>query len=79
VANLLEKVLRVGEGAILRKLTHYAEVVNTLEDAFSKLSNDELRQETAEFRERYASGESLDDLLPEAFAAVRVTPTKTKS
>jgi len=77
VANLLEKVLRVGEGAILRKLTHYAEVVNTLEDAFSKLSNDELRQETAEFRERYASGESLDDLLPEAFAAVREASKRT--
>ena len=77
MANLLEKVLRVGEGAILRKLTHYAEVVNTLEDAFSKLSNDELRQETAEFRERYASGESLDDLLPEAFAAVREASKRT--
>lgn len=77
MANLLEKVLRVGEGAILRKLTHYAEVVNTLEDAFSKLSNDELRQETAEFRERYASGESLDELLPEAFAAVREASKRT--
>lgn len=77
MANLLEKVLRVGEGAILRKLTHYAEVVNTLEDAFSKLSNDELRQETADFRERYASGESLDDLLPEAFAAVREASKRT--
>ena len=77
MANLLEKVLRVGEGAILRKLTHYAEVVNTLEDAFSKLSNDELRQETSEFRERYASGESLDELLPEAFAAVREASKRT--
>jgi len=77
VANLLEKVLRVGEGAILRKLKHYAEVVNSLEDVFTKLTNEELRDETAQFRERYSSGESLDDLLPEAFAAVREASKRT--
>jgi preprotein translocase subunit SecA len=77
VANLLEKVLRVGEGATLRKLKHYAEVVNSLEDVFAKLSNEELREETVQFRERYSSGESLDDLLPEAFAAVREASKRT--
>ncbi|MEY4319464.1 MAG: preprotein translocase subunit SecA, partial [Actinomycetota bacterium] len=77
MANLLEKVLRVGEGAILRKLKHYAEVVNSLEDVFTKLSNEELRDETVQFRERYSSGESLDDLLPEAFAAVREASKRT--
>lgn len=71
VANLLDKVLRAGEGAILRKLKNYANVVNSLEDDFAKLSNEELRDETVQFRERYAAGESLDELLPEAFAAVR--------
>ena len=71
MANLLERVLRVGEGAILRKLKHYATAINALEDAFSGLTDDELRAETSDFRERYANGESLDDLLPEAFAAVR--------
>ena len=77
MANLLEKVLRVGEGATLRKLKHYADVVNSLEDVFAKLSNEELRDETAQFRERYSSGESLDDLLPEAFAAVREASKRT--
>ena len=77
MANLLEKVLRVGEGATLRKLKHYAEVVNSLEDVFAKLSNEELREETVQFRERYSSGESLDDLLPEAFAAVREASKRT--
>ena len=71
------KVLRVGEGATLRKLKHYADVVNSLEDVFAKLSNEELRDETVHFRERYASGESLDDLLPEAFAAVREASKRT--
>jgi len=77
VANLLEKVLRVGEGATLRKLKHYADVVNSLEDVFAKLTNEELRDETVQFRERYSSGESLDDLLPEAFAAVREASKRT--
>jgi preprotein translocase subunit SecA len=77
VANLLDKVLRAGEGAILKKLKRYAEVVNSLEDDFSKLTNEELRDETVQFRERYSGGESLDDLLPEAFAAVREASKRT--
>jgi preprotein translocase subunit SecA len=77
VANLLERVLRTGEGATLRKLKHYAEIVNGLEDEFAKLTNDELRGETAHFRERYGAGESLDELLPEAFAAVREASKRT--
>ena len=77
MANLLERVLRVGEGATLRKLAQYAKAINSLEDAFSGLTDDELRGETADFRERYAAGESLDDLLPEAFAAVREAAKRT--
>ncbi len=77
MANLLDKVLRAGEGAILKKLKRYAEVVNSLEDDFSKLTNEELREETVQFRERYSAGESLDDLLPEAFAAVREASKRT--
>ncbi|GAA4187783.1 preprotein translocase subunit SecA [Gryllotalpicola kribbensis] len=71
MASVLEKVLRVGEGRLLRKLEGYARAVNALEDDFKELTDDELRNETVELRERYAEGESLDDLLPEAFAAVR--------
>ncbi len=77
MANLLDKVLRAGEGAILKKLKRYADVVNSLEDDFSKLTNEELRDETVQFRERYSGGESLDDLLPEAFAAVREASKRT--
>ncbi len=77
MANLLDKVLRAGEGAILKKLKRYAEVVNSLEDDFSKLTNEELREETVQFRERYSGGESLDELLPEAFAAVREASKRT--
>jgi preprotein translocase subunit SecA len=77
VANVLERALRVGEGRLLRRLKHAAEAVNALEDDFKALSDDDLRAETAELRERYASGESLDDLLPEAFAAVREAAVRT--
>jgi preprotein translocase subunit SecA len=51
--------------------------INELEPAFAKLSDDELRAKTAEFRQRVASGTSLDDILPEAFAAVREGAKRT--
>ncbi|MGV3712739.1 preprotein translocase subunit SecA [Pseudolysinimonas sp.] len=77
MANVLERVLRVGEGRTLRRLKHYAEAINHLEDAFTDLSDEELRDETKQFRDRFADGESLDDLLPEAFAAVREAAKRT--
>jgi preprotein translocase subunit SecA len=77
VANVLERALRVGEGRLLRRLKHYAEAVNHLEDDFTQLTDDELKNETVELRERYGNGESLDDLLPEAFAAVREAAKRT--
>ncbi|MBX3093721.1 MAG: preprotein translocase subunit SecA [Cryobacterium sp.] len=77
MANLLERVLRSGEGRLLRRLQRYAGAINALEDDFRQLSDDELRGETAELRERYAAGESLEDLLPEAFAAVREAARRT--
>jgi preprotein translocase subunit SecA len=77
VANVLERVLRVGEGRLLRRLERYAHAVNQLEDDFRELCDDELKNETSELRERYANGETLDDLLPEAFAAVREAAVRT--
>ncbi|KQV24460.1 MULTISPECIES: preprotein translocase subunit SecA [unclassified Microcella] len=77
MANVLERVLRVGEGRILRRLKAYADAINQLEDDFTDLTDDELKNETAELRERYGNGESLDDLLPEAFAAVREAAKRT--
>lgn len=75
--TVLEKVLRFGEGRILKKLSGIAHQVNTLEDAFQALSDAELREETDRFKARLADGESLDDLLPEAFAAVREASRRT--
>ena len=77
MASVLEKVLRVGEGRTLRKLEGLAKAVNALEDDFKELSDEELTRETTDLRERYADGESLDDLLPEAFAAVREASMRT--
>ncbi len=77
MANVLEKALRMGEGRILRRLQRIVGQVNHLEDDFRQLTDDELRNETAELRERYSHGESLDDLLPEAFAAVREAANRT--
>ncbi|NYG98769.1 preprotein translocase subunit SecA [Schumannella luteola] len=77
MANVLEKVLRVGEGRVLRRLKNYAKAVDQLEEAFEELTDEELRDETVQLRERYAKGESLDDMLPEAFAAVREAAKRT--
>ena len=71
MASILDRVLRMGEGRILKKLHGIAAQVNTLEDSFSDLTDAELREETDVFRTRHADGESLDALLPEAFAVVR--------
>ncbi|MEU1384433.1 MULTISPECIES: preprotein translocase subunit SecA [unclassified Nonomuraea] len=71
MAAILDKILRAGEGKTLRKLKRIADQVNSIEDDFTSLSDAELRALTDEFKQRYADGESLDDLLPEAFATVR--------
>src|SRR6186997_1623951 len=66
-----EKVLRAGEGRRVKRLAQQAAYITTLEPEFRKLSDDELRGKTAEFRQRLDNGEQLDNLLFEAFAAVR--------
>ncbi len=68
---LIDKILRMGEGKILRRLETVAKQVNALESEFESLSDDDLRAQTDEFRQRLDDGESLDDLMPEAFATVR--------
>jgi preprotein translocase subunit SecA len=67
----LEKVLRVGEGRRLKRLAQQAAYVGELEPDFEKLSDAELAAKTAEFRQRLENGEELDNLVFEAFAAVR--------
>ncbi len=67
----LEKVLRIGEGRRMKRLAQQAAYIAELEPDFQALSDEELRETTANLRERLANGESLDELLFEAYAAVR--------
>jgi preprotein translocase subunit SecA len=77
VPAFFDRMLRAGEGKILRKLTAIAAQVNAIEDDFVAMSDAELRGMTDEFRKRLADGETLDDLLPEAFATVREAAKRT--
>jgi preprotein translocase subunit SecA len=77
VVALLDKILRAGEGRALKRLEKIADAVNSHENTFSKLSDSELREMTEKFKSRLASGESLDELLPEAFAVVREASKRT--
>jgi preprotein translocase subunit SecA len=68
---IFEKLLRAGEGRMLRRLQAIANAVNSLEDHYTDLSDDELADLTEQYKQRYVDGESLEDLMPEAFATVR--------
>jgi preprotein translocase subunit SecA len=67
----LERVLRMGEGRRIKKLAQQAAYVGTLEPDFEGLTDEQLAAKTAEFRQRLENGEELDELVFEAFAAVR--------
>jgi preprotein translocase subunit SecA len=69
--------MRAGEGRILHKLQRIADQVNSVEEDFVALTDAELQALTAEFRQRLTEGESLDDLMPEAFAAIREAARRT--
>jgi preprotein translocase subunit SecA len=66
-----EKALRFGEGRRMKRVAEQAAYIATLEPEFRQLSDDELRAKTAEFRERLENGETLEEILFEAYAAVR--------
>src|SRR3954468_19640004 len=66
-----EKILRVGEGRRMKRLAEQAAYITSIEPEFSELSDDALRGKTVEFRERLESGETLEEPLFAAFAAVR--------
>ena len=74
---IIDRLLRAGEGRILKKLEGIAKQVAAIEEDFEKLTDQELRGETEIFRKRLAEGETLDDILPEAFAAVREASRRT--
>jgi len=77
VRKALGKVLRMGERKRLDQLMEVAQVVNDREPETQKLSDEELRAKTGEFRSRLEQGACLDDILPEAFAVVRETAVRT--
>jgi preprotein translocase subunit SecA len=74
---VLNKLLRAGEGKIVRRLSSIADHIETLEEDYLDLTDAELRAFTDQFKERYADGETLDELLPEAFAVVREAARRT--
>jgi len=74
---VLGRLLRVGEAKTLKRLRVIADHVNAIEDDYVAMSDDELRGQTAAFKQRLEKGESTDDLLVEAFAAVREAAKRT--
>ncbi|MBM3721898.1 MAG: preprotein translocase subunit SecA [Actinobacteria bacterium] len=74
---ILDKILRAGEGRALKQLEKLVSLVNEEEARFSAMTDQELRDMTTQFKKRYADGEYLDDLLPEAFAVVREASKRT--
>ena len=70
MANILRTVIENDKGEI-RKLERIAKKVESYADAMAALSDDELKAKTPEFKQRYKDGETLDQMLPEAFAVVR--------
>ena len=69
--NLLTQIFGCRNDRLLKQYRKTVERINALEPQFEKLSDDELRAKTQEFKDRVAKGETLDDLLAEAFAVVR--------
>ena len=77
MVKIVEKLLRAGEGRTLKRLEGLAAQASALEEDFVRLTDAELREETDKFRARLAAGETLDQLLPEAFATVREAARRT--
>lgn len=75
--NFLKKLFGSRNQRVLKALQRQVDQINALEELFAKLSDEELRNKTTEFRERLAQGQSLDTLIPEAFATVREASKRT--
>src|SRR4030088_542482 len=74
---LLNRLLRAGETKLVKRLARYADDIDKLEPEGQALTDAQLRAKTEEFRERYQAGESLDELMFEAFAVVREGAVRT--
>jgi len=75
--SFLSKIIGDPNKKVLDKLQPIVEKINNLEPEFEKLSNEQLKKKTEEFKERLNKDETSDDLLPEAFAAVREAAKRT--
>ncbi|MSV37995.1 MAG: preprotein translocase subunit SecA, partial [Actinobacteria bacterium] len=75
--KLLDKILRAGEGRAVKELVKVAAQVNQFEPKISALSDEQLKAQTELFKSRIANGETLDSILPEAFATVREAAKRT--
>ncbi|MCR5486884.1 MAG: preprotein translocase subunit SecA [Lachnospiraceae bacterium] len=77
--NLIEKVFGTHSERELKRIESTVDKIESMRDDMMKLSDDALRDKTAEFKKRFAEGETLDDLLPEAFAVVREAARRTRN
>ena len=75
--NILNKILGSSNSRKLKKMNRTVAVINSLEESLESLTDEELREKTGEFKQRIEKGVSLDDILPEAFAAVRESSKRT--
>src|SRR5687768_13528449 len=75
--GLAKRVFGSANDRYVRSLGKFVDAINALEPAISALTDDQLRAQTGLFRERLAAGETLDQLLPEAFATVREAAVRT--
>ncbi|HEX6734987.1 MAG TPA: preprotein translocase subunit SecA, partial [Azonexus sp.] len=71
ISGLLKKIFGSRNDRLIKQYSQTVKRINALEPSLQGLTDDQLRAKTDEFRQRHANGESLDDLLPEAFAVVR--------
>lgn len=77
LVDIVDKALRMGEGRQVKRLENVAKEVNALEDQIAALSDEELKGQTAKFKQKLDNGASLDDIMAEAFATVREVSKRT--
>jgi preprotein translocase subunit SecA len=77
IAQLVRKLFGSRNERVIKRLQKNVNKINKLEESFQQLTDEQLRAKTDEFKQRLASGETLDDLLPEAFATVREAARRT--
>ena len=75
--GLIQKIFGTHSENELKRIYPIVDAVEALEPEMQKLSDSELKNKTREFRKRLAEGETLDDILPEAYAAVREASVRT--